>query len=195
MKKWLIGSAMLAGLATLAANAPVALGQAVGPKGKSKAVPVQKVAARPEDVSSVEGIVKASYETISGGVGVPRQWGRDESLFDPNVRFVAVERDPKSGAIVAMITTHQEFVGGTDESLVKDGFTERELGHKIERFGNVATVLSSYEGKNASTGKVVTRGVNIFQLYYDGERWWVLSMVWDQETQSNPIPAELLPRS
>jgi hypothetical protein len=195
MKKWLIGSAALAGLATLAAIAPVALGQAVGPKGKSKAVPVQKVAARAEDVSSVEAIVKASYETISGGVGVPRQWGRDESLFDPNVRFVAVERDPKSGAIVAMITTHQEFVDGTDESLVKDGFTERELGHKIERFGNVATVLSSYEGKNASTGKVITRGVNIFQLYFDGKRWWVLSMVWDQETPSNPIPAELLPKS
>ena len=189
MKKWLIGTAVLAAIA------PVVLGQAVGPKGKSKAVPVQKVAARAEDVSSVEAIVKASYETISGGVGVPRQWGRDESLFDPNVRFVAVERDPKSGAIVAMITTHQEFVDGTDESLVKDGFTERELGHKIERFGNVATVLSSYEGKNASTGKVVTRGVNIFQLYYDGKRWWVLSMVWDQETPSNPIPAELLPKS
>ena len=121
------------------------------------------MAARPEDVASIEAIVKASYETISGGVGVPRQWGRDESLFDPNVRFVAVERDPKSGAIVAMITTHQEFVDVADESTVKEGFTERELGHKIERYGNVATVLSSYEGKNASTGKVVTRGVKISQ--------------------------------
>ncbi|MGH9746377.1 MAG: hypothetical protein ACRD59_09765 [Candidatus Acidiferrales bacterium] len=189
MKKWLIGCALLAGIA------PVAIGQAVGSKETMKSVPVQKVDARPEDVSSIEGIVKASYETISGGVGVPRQWGRDESLFDPNVRFVAVERNPKSGAIVAMITTHQEFVDEADESTVKEGFTERELGHKIERYGNVATVLSSYEGKNASTGKVITRGVNIFQLYFDGKRWWILSMVWDQETPANPIPAELLPKS
>jgi hypothetical protein len=195
MKKWLIGCAVLTGLAVMAAFAPGALGQAVGPKGKLKPVPVQKVSARADDVNSVEAIVKASYETISGGVGVARQWGRDESLFDPQVRFVAVERDPKSGAIVAMITTHQEFVDSADASVVKDGFTERELGHKIERFGNVATVLSSYEGKNASTGKVVTRGVNIFQLYYDGKRWWILSMVWDQETPANPIPAELLPKS
>ena len=188
-KRWLLGCALLTGLA------PVALGQAVGPKEKMKSVPVQKVEARPDDVSTIEGIVKASYETISGGVGVPRQWGRDESLFDPNVRFVAVERDPKSGAIVAMITTHQEFVDSTDASLVKEGFTERELGHKIERYGNVATVLSSYEGKNAATGKVATRGVNIFQLYYDGKRWWILSMVWDQETPSNPIPPDLLPKN
>jgi len=189
MKNWLIGCALLAVVA------PVAFGQAVGPKEKMKAVPVQKVETRPDDVNSIEAIVKASYETISGGVGVPRQWGRDESLFDPNVRFVAVERDPKSGAIVAMITTHQEFVDGTDASLVKDGFTERELGRQIQRYGNVATVLSSYEGKNASTGKVVTRGVNIFQLYFDGKRWWILSMVWDQETPANPIPPELLPKS
>jgi hypothetical protein len=189
MKKWLIACALLSGIA------PIAFGQAVGPKEKMKPVPVQKVAARPDDVSSIEGIVKASYETISGGVGVPRQWGRDESLFDPNVRFVAVERDPKSGAIVAMITTHQEFVDGTDASLVKGGFTERELAHKIDRYGNVATVLSSYEGKNASTGKVVTRGVNIFQLYFDGKRWWILSMVWDVETTQNPIPPKLLPKS
>jgi hypothetical protein len=189
MKRWLIGCVLLSEFA------PAVLGQAVGPKEKKKAVPVQKVAARPEDVSSIEGIVKASYETISGGVGVPRQWGRDESLFDPNVRFVAVERDPKSGATVTMITTHQEFVDEADESTVKEGFTERELGHKIERYGNVATVLSSYEGKNASTGKVVTRGVNIFQLYFDGKRWWILSMVWDQETPTNPIPRELLPKS
>jgi hypothetical protein len=158
-------------------------------------MPVQKVEPRSDDVSSIESIVKASYETISGGVGVPRQWGRDETLFDPNVRFVAVQRDPKSGATVATITTHQEFVDAFDESTVKEGFTERELGHKIQRYGNVATVLSSYEGKNASTGKVVTRGVNIFQLYFDGKRWWILSMVWDEETPANPIPPDLLPKS
>ncbi len=189
MKKWLIGFTL-----TLGITLP-AFGQASGPKGNLKHVAVQKVEARPEDVGSIEAIVKASYETISGGVGVARQWGRDETLFDPNVRFVAVERDPKSGAIVAMITTHQEFVDEADGSTVKEGFTERELAHTLQRFGNVATVLSSYEGKNASTGKVVTRGVNIFQLYYDGKRWWILSMVWDQETPANPIPPELLPKS
>jgi len=189
MKKFLVGSALIW------ATALSAFGQAKGPKQPQKHVQVQPVAARPEDVASIEAIVKASYETISGGVGVPRQWGRDESLFDPNVRFVAVQRDPKSGAIVATITTHQDFVDAYDESTVGDGFTERELGHKIQRYGNVATVLSSYEGKNASTGKVVTRGVNIFQLYFDGKRWWILSMVWDEETPQNPIPPDLLPKS
>ena len=104
------------------------------------------VEARAEDVSTIEGIVKASYETISGGVGVARQWGRDRTLFDPNSRSVAVAVDAKTGAIRRDGSTEQEFADEADASLVKDGFTERELKHVIKRFGNVATVLSSYEG-------------------------------------------------
>jgi hypothetical protein len=67
-------------------------------------------------------------------------------------------------------------------------------GHKTYRFGNVATVLSSDEGKAMSTGKVVTRGVNIFQLYYDGKRWRIHSIIWDDQRTDNPIPADLLPK-
>ena len=148
------------------------------------------IAARAEDVSTIEDIVKASYETISGGIGVPRDWGRDRTLFDPESRSVAVAVDSKTGAITAKAKTEQEFADESDAWAVKNGFTERELKHIIKRYGNVATVLSSYEGKNAQ-GKILTRGVNIFQLYFDGERWWILSMVWDEERPDNPIPPEL----
>lgn len=146
--------------------------------------------ARPEDVSTIEGIVKASYETISGGVGVPRQWGRDRTLFDPNSRSVAIHVDAKSGAIKTESMTEQDFADRSDTSIVKNGFTERELKHAIHRFGNVATVLSSYEGTTAD-GKSKERGINIFQLYFDGKRWWILSMVWDEERPDNPIPPDL----
>lgn len=148
------------------------------------------IPARPGDVSTIEGIVKASYETISGGVGEPRQWGRDRTLFDPNSRSVAVEVDLKTGVVTTKSMNEQEYADQSDASIVKNGFTERELKHVIKRYGNVATVLSSYEGTVAS-GKVVSRGVNIFQLYFDGKRWWILSMVWDDERPGNPIPAEL----
>lgn len=154
-------------------------------------VVVPTIEPRPQDVSSIDNIVAASYETISGGVGVPRQWSRDRSLYDPNVRFVSISVNPQSKAIVNRSESHQGFVDGSDAFLVKEGFTERELKHVTKRFGNVATVLSSYEGTVASTEKVVTRGVNIFQLYFDGRRWWILSMVWDEERPDNPLPPEL----
>jgi hypothetical protein len=148
------------------------------------------VPARPEDVSTIEGIVKASYETISGGMGVPRQWARDRTLFDPNSRSVAVAVNPKTGVVRTHGMTEQEYADESDAAIVKQGFTEREIKHIVKRFGNVATVLSSYEGSDAA-GKSKTRGVNIFQLYFDGKRWWILSMVWDEERPDNPIPAEL----
>lgn len=162
-------------------------------QGEVRHVPVPHAEPRAEDVSTIEGIVKASYETISGGVGVPRQWGRDRTLFAPSVRYISMSKD-KTGAVRVRTSDYQEYLDESDDFLVKEGFTEVELGRKIERFGNVATVLSSYEGKLESMGKVVTRGVNIFSLYFDGKRWWIQTMLWDEETPHSPIPAELLPK-
>ncbi len=182
-----IGSVTLVGCGILAVGA-----SGIGIVHAQKKVHVDRpiIEARAEDVSTIEGIVTASYETISGGVGVPRQWGRDRTLFDPNSRSVAIHVDMKTGTIKTESMTEQDFADRSDASLVKDGFTERELKHVIKRFGNVATVLSSYEG--SASGKRIERGVNIFQLYFDGKRWWILSMVWDTERPDNPIPKELL---
>jgi hypothetical protein len=157
-----------------------------------KHVDIPIVPARAEDVSSPEAIVHADLETISGGVGVPRQWGRNYSLYDPHAYFVSMSTDPKTGAVKKTVMTLQEFADRSDAHSVAEGFTEHELGHQVHRYGNVATVLSSYEGKAAS-GKTVARGVNIYQLYFDGKRWWIASVVWDDERPGNPIPKELLP--
>jgi hypothetical protein len=88
----------------------------------------------------------------------------------------------------------QEYADEADTNFVKEGFIEHEVAHKIHRFGNVATVLSSYEGKLTSTGKLYTRGVNIYQLYYADKRWWISSVSWDGEDYINAIPPELLPK-
>ena len=157
-------------------------------------VEIPVIPVRTEDVASPEAIVLADYASISGGVGVARQWGRDHTLYDSHARFVSFSTNPKSGAIEKTSSNEQEFADGSDAMMVKEGFTEHELAHVVHRYGNVATVLSSYEGKLSSNGKVVTRGVNIYQLYFDGKRWWILSVVWDEERPENPIPPELLPK-
>jgi len=56
---------------------------------------------------------------------------------------------------------------------------ERELWKRVERFGNVAHVFSAYELTMTSTdNKIVTRhGVNSIQLFYDGARWFITSLV------------------
>lgn len=162
-------------------------------QGEKKHVEVPVVAARSEDVGTIEAIVAASYQTISGPVGAPRQWGRDRTLFAPGVRYVSLSRT-KDGEVRTSSLDYQEYLDESDDFLVKEGFTEVELGREVHRFGNVATVLSSYEGRLTSTGKVATRGVNIFSLYNDGKRWWIQTMMWDEERPGSPIPGALLPK-
>jgi hypothetical protein len=38
-----------------------------------------------------------------------------------------------------------------------------------------------------------SRGVNSIELYFDGARWWISSVMWQSEDAEHPIPATLLP--
>jgi len=67
------------------------------------------------------------------------------------------------------------------------------VAHRIERFGNIAHVVSVYEARHAPDDAVpFRRGVNSIQLCWDGSRWRVVSVLWDTERDGNPIPAQYL---
>ena len=83
-------------------------------------VDVPAVAARPEDVSTLDGILKAFYDVISGPAGQPRQWSRDRSLYMPEIRFVAMSIN-KKGRPVAHIVNHQQFVDTSNDYFLKEG--------------------------------------------------------------------------
>jgi len=156
-----------------------------------KAVEIAPTEANPADVSTIEGIVKAFYETISGGKAVPRQWSRDRTLYLPDVRFVSLsERD---GKVRAAVMNHTNYVNGTNEFFVTEGFQEREINRVVRKFGNLAHVFSTYESFHSlSDKKPFMRGINSFQLLNDGKRWWVLTIFWQGETPENPIPKKYL---
>ena len=155
-----------------------------------RAVAIPKIAADPKDVSTIDGIIKAFYDTISGPKNQPRQWGRDRTLYMPGVRFLSMSEN--EGKIRAGIMTHQQYVNSTDRSLVADGFHESEINRIVRRFGNIAHVFSTYEFTNDDkTAK--GRGVNSIELYWDGVRWWISFAGWDEERPGNPISKEFLP--
>jgi hypothetical protein len=109
----------------------------LAPDNPKPHVAVAVVVARPEDVSSIETIVKTDYECVSGGIGVARQWARDFSLYDPFARSFVPSKDEKTGALVIWHPTQQEYADESDAQLVRDGFSEHELAHKIYKYGNV----------------------------------------------------------
>lgn len=147
----------------------------------------QQPAADPADVGTIEDIVRVSYEVISGPPGTPRQWRRDSTLYAPGAMFHSLDEDER-GSVSVTSMTPEEFRRRTDKGFVRNGLIEYEIGSQVERFGHVAQVRSVYAMRQTEQGPVIGRGVNYFQLYWDGTRWWIAGMVWDDERENNQIP-------
>lgn len=145
---------------------------------------------RPEDVSSIDGIIRAFYETISGPKRQARQWTRDRPLYVKDIRFVQLSRQGEK--VRADVMDYFNYVNGSNEFFLKDGFTEREINRVTQRFGSIAQIASTYEW-NTDDRKASGRGINHIQLFYDGTRWWISAASWEGERADNPIPKEFLP--
>jgi hypothetical protein len=177
---------LLAVAAILFAAVP-ARAQEVAPN----AVTVPEVEPLTEDVTTIDGIVAAFYEVISGPPGQPREWGRDATLYLEPMWFTIASVDPETGTPGARTISKQQFVDESDAFLVESGFEEREVHRETRRFGNIAHVWSTYEWTTAD-GQA-GRGINGIHLFHDGTRWWITHATWDSEREDNPIPAEYLP--
>ena len=170
---------------------PALAAAAQAPERVSVVVPT--VAARPEDVASIDAIIAAFYDVISGPAGTPRQWGRDRSLYIPGVRFVATGYDRQDRRTVEVMD-HQQFVDATDSGMVALGFYETEIHRVTRQVHDIAHVWSTYEMRRTPDGPVFGRGVNSVELLWDGARWWIAGAVWIDEAPQHPLPTDLLPR-
>jgi len=182
-------------LLAMAASLSLVIGGALllrGEERKTGPVRVETIAPRPEDVSSIDGMVKAYYEVITGPPGRPREWSRDRTLYIPDLRFVATGVDA-GGKTVVRISSHQQYVDFEDAKMVREGFDEREIHRVTQRFGNIAHVFSTYETRRSPDGPLLGRGINSIELFWDGKRWWIASAIWDDERPGSPIPREYLP--
>jgi len=149
--------------------------------------------ANPADVSTLDGIMKAVYDVISGDVGKARDWDRFRTLFDEKARLIPTGKNAQTGVISARVLSPDEYIARAEPFLVKEGFFEREVARRTEQYGNIVHVFSTYESKHKADDKMpFARGINSFQLYNDGKRWWVLTIFWQSETPDNPIPKQYL---
>ncbi len=146
-------------------------------------------APKADDVKSVDAIVKAAYDSISGPAGA-RDWDRFRSLFLPEARFTRVGKE-KDGSIVVISWGVDQFVRDAGAVFATEGFYENGIVNKPDTYGGMTQVLSSYESRHAPGEKAFTRGVNSFQVLNDGKRYWIVSIFWDSERPDNPLPPAL----
>jgi len=144
------------------------------------------IPADPADVASIDAIMAAVYDVISGSAGERRDWNRMRSLFTANGRLM-----PKGGAGLRSGSV-EDYINSSGPMLEQRGFFEREMARRVEQYGDIAHVFSTYEARQTADGPVFMRGINSFQLVRHEGRWWVVSIMWQAETPQTPIPAHYL---
>ncbi len=148
--------------------------------------------ADPADVESVDAIIAAVYDVISGPAGQARDWDRWRSLFIPEARLISVRRTA-DGTNTYNAFSPEDYVQQSGAFLEQNGFFEDEIGRTQEEFGPVVHLFSAYQStRTQEDEEPFARGINSFQLFHDGHRWWVVSVYWTSEGPDLPIPKKYL---
>ena len=149
--------------------------------------------ADPADVASIDAIVRAAYDVISGSLGEKRDWDRERSLFCPGARLIPTAKPGANDGLAPQMLDVEGFIARVEPYFAENGFFEKEITRRTEQFGCIAHVWSTYESRhNADDPKPFMRGINSMQLFYDGNRWWIVTIYWQQESAEHPIAKKYL---
>lgn len=142
------------------------------------------------DVKSVDAIITALYDVISGEPNTPRDWHRFKNLFKPEARLIPT-RKTEEGELTIKTLTPDEYIQ-LFSSRISSGFFERELHRVAETYGTVTHVFSTYETREKKDGTVTNRGINSIQLFKDKDRYYVVNIFWCPESLGFPLPEKYL---
>jgi hypothetical protein len=151
--------------------------------------------ARPADVASIDAIIAAAYDVISGPAGQKRDWDRERSLFIPGARLIPTATVPGKNDVdlAPLVLDVEGYIARVEPLFAKSGFYEKEIARKTEQFGQIAQVWSTYESRrDPNDPEPFMRGINSIQLFHDGARWWIVSVYWQHESAGHPIPEKYL---
>jgi hypothetical protein len=144
------------------------------------------------DVRSMDAIMHAYYDVISGPAG-NRDWNRFYSLFVPGGRLIQTSRPAPDSTPRTVVRTPQEFVQWIGPYMAKNALYEKEISHSVDTFDAITQRFSTYAIRNAAgDAKPSGRGIASAQLFNDGKRWYIVTVYWDNETPGSAIPSRYL---
>lgn len=142
------------------------------------------------DIQTVDNIIAALYNVICGEPGEPRDWNRFKNLFAADAKLIPTLKN-QDGKITYRALSPDEYVQ-LFSSRVPTGFFERELHRVTEEFGTVTHAFSTYETRERKDGPVTNRGINSIQLFYDGSRYYIITVFWCAESIGYMLPEKYL---
>lgn len=150
--------------------------------------------ARPDDVNSIDSLILALYDSVSFKPRSQPDWKRFRTLFHPDAYLVPPRSKKENPSLPMNVDAFIEKVRANfvSEDVANKGFSEFELARRTNAFGRVAQVFSIYESRFDGGSAPLARGIYSVQLVHEQGRWWVLTILWENETSLQPIPEEYL---
>lgn len=125
----------------------------------------------------IGSIIETLYDSICGKSGQGPDWDKLRELFIPGARIYRADVS-KAGCSQAGAGYIEEIIETISGSFEDNCFTAMELARHTDTSGNFAKVLSTYEVRyRPEDSKPFRRGKNRIQLYHDGRRWRIMSML------------------
>jgi hypothetical protein len=178
--------------APAAAPAPTLVGSLAGHPG-------WPAAKKASDVDTVDHLLASLYDVISGPAGKARDWDRFRSLFLPDGRLgvirpdIPATRDDPKREGDAVLLSPEMYVQRDDPYFKTHGFFEHGIANRVEAFGNLVQVWSTYESRHAANDEQpFARGVNSLQIVHAQGRFWIASILWDEERSGVTLPEKYL---
>lgn len=128
-------------------------------------------------VATLDGIIHATYDVISGPAGQARDWERFRSLYAPGARLIPIVT--AGGASHARMLSPEDYIRRVQPIFAVESFWERETSREESVIGHYAHVLSHYESLRDPEGEPFEHGTNSMQLLNDGTRWWIVNVMWN----------------
>jgi hypothetical protein len=152
-----------------------------------------------KDVDTVEHLVAALYDVISGPAGKPRDWDRFRALFLPDGRLASIRpatpaKDKQAArAGDTAFRSPAFYIERNDPYFKTHGFFERGIANREEEFGNLVHVWSAYESRNALADTTpFARGINSIEIIRAHDRFWIAGVMWDEERPGLSLPEKYL---
>jgi hypothetical protein len=139
-----------------------------------------------KDVKSIDAIINAYYEVISGASDDPWQFERDKFLH--SVKAVIIRLDDNGEADFHSLEAEYIPMGLKP----REDFYEHELKRIVSKYGNIAQVWSAFEIRTAPETPSDIRGLNSIQLHYENGRWYIDSWTAQMESEQNPLVQNFL---
>ena len=139
-----------------------------------------------KDVKSIDAIINAYYDVVSGSSNDPWEFERDKYIHSKNA--VITRFDENGNAESHTLEAEYIPIG----FLPKEDFYEKELKRIVSKYGNIAQVWSAFEIRTDPETESNIRGLNSIQLHYENGRWFIVSWTCEMESEKSSVVAEFM---